>query len=455
MVNGFGYTFGGMKMSRTVQLWAVFSLALGLSFISWIHKPPQTTSDGWIYVMWRGPFTLLLFVTLWRYGTTAISRDRPITPALPRHRSFDLLLGLRAFACLLVLFGHHFFVVVPFTNGPFGVRQLLRSCPWAGVWVFFSLSGYLMGKGFISGRYPLTPDGLGLFFRNRALRILPVYFVAIIIMCAWFYPSIFQIRNVWILVEMALFDYRGDLPINPIGALWSVSTEVQFYLLAPFLSVGLMWLFRKGGALFFWCMIGIAAAGLAGRLALTHHFGLAAYSFSYTPMIPNLDIFLIGMSLNFLEVPLPIAERVGRHFGLYAVALTGGFYVALCAATGLFPHGLTLNEFVALCPTACILFCCAFIALSRLGKRIEVSGLWAWPLMAIEWIGVLSYCLYVLHPELMIYNSLSLRLPVTLTASVIRFAVVIPELFAVAIAFYFLVERPFELRKRGTAPKAS
>jgi peptidoglycan/LPS O-acetylase OafA/YrhL len=96
------------------------------------------------------------------------------------------------------------------------------------------------------------------------------------------------------LAEMFLFDYRGDLPINPIGALWSVSTEMQFYLLAPMLILILIYLHERTGRAFVLMRILFLCAGTVLRMWIKVHIPSRMYSYGYAPLIPNLDIFLRG-----------------------------------------------------------------------------------------------------------------------------------------------------------------
>ncbi|MCO7519631.1 MULTISPECIES: acyltransferase family protein [unclassified Pseudomonas] len=152
----------------------------------------------------------------------------------------DPLLGLRALACANVIMGHWFMVVY----GPaapaqgsidLALRYLLSFSPWDGVWMFFTLSGYLMGKGFASGRHTVDGAGLKKFYRNRMLRIFPIYFVAILLVGVLISPGSNDIRTHqgWsAILSFMLFDVHDNALI---GALWTVSTEFQFYHLSPVL----------------------------------------------------------------------------------------------------------------------------------------------------------------------------------------------------------------------------
>ena len=162
----------------------------------------------------------------------------------------DPLLGLRALACLNVFLGHWFMVVFgpaapANTNGEYALRTALSFSPWCGVWMFFTLSGYLMGKGFVTGRHSVDREGLKKFYRNRVLRIFPIYFISIFLVAVFVNPTYLDFREpsaIRCLLQAGLFDQQTG---GTIGALWSVSTEFQFYLLAPMLFLMLSQYFKR------------------------------------------------------------------------------------------------------------------------------------------------------------------------------------------------------------------
>ena len=257
-------------------------------------------------------------------------------PSVRKESGLDLLLILRAFACLLVICGH-FFCQVFMVEGFHEITlrnhlvQLFMVSPWIGVWIFFSLSGYLMGKGFFSGRYQLIAQDIRRFFANRALRIIPIYVLAVLVVALLMHPQIFALNNAWMLAQILLFDFKGDLPINPIGALWSVSTEFQFYLMVPFLAAAIYGVHKRFSHT--GVMIGsLLVAGLVFRIVMIHRFEDGWYSLIYTPFWSNVDIFLSGMLLSKLVAdrknkPLRAAKIIWGE-NLTALALLGAVVVA-------------------------------------------------------------------------------------------------------------------------------
>lgn len=141
-------------------------------------------------------------------------------------KPIDGFLVLRAYACLLVLVNHVYGSLPP---GSWHQLLLVRghnlswaihTPAWSGVWIFFTLSGYLMGKAFFTGRYALNRHGAGEFYHNRAWRIGPLYLLVVAISCLLQAPEVFYRENWTVLVRMLTFTYmhnRGSIPMAPCG----------------------------------------------------------------------------------------------------------------------------------------------------------------------------------------------------------------------------------------------
>ena len=92
---------------------------------------------------------------------------------------YDRLNLLRIIAFLIVFLLHAkiFIPVEWFDNVK--ISWILFTPAWAGVWIFFVLSGYGIGSGFYSGKYQMTKHGILKFYYSRLLKILPLYWTYI------------------------------------------------------------------------------------------------------------------------------------------------------------------------------------------------------------------------------------------------------------------------------------
>jgi peptidoglycan/LPS O-acetylase OafA/YrhL len=180
---------------------------------------------------------------------------------------------------------------------------LIYSHGYVGVWIFFCLSGYLMGKAFFLNRYSHTFDGIKLFWRNRILRIFPLYYFSILVVVAFQESKVFQGNHLSTLWRALTFTYGADATIlNP--PLWSLSTEVQFYLLIPFIYLLLYRPINRH-----WKIAGLAISLLLGSFLIRWFFwtifqaqisqNVSYYlAYIYGPLWSNLDVFLIGFLVN-------------------------------------------------------------------------------------------------------------------------------------------------------------
>lgn len=146
----------------------------------------------------------------------------------------DALLSLRGIASFMVILYHVHFPRSAVIYKGYDFSWILFSDGKVAVWIFFCLSGYLMGKGFFTKRYTADVAGVRKFWRNRILRIFPLYYFSTLILTILVYPEVLQIEQWGYLLRTLTFTYHFLLPgVN--GVLWSLSTELQFYICVPFI----------------------------------------------------------------------------------------------------------------------------------------------------------------------------------------------------------------------------
>lgn len=157
--------------------------------------------------------------------------------------------AIRGIAILLVLLHHFITAPSAFEPGSLPDRIIaLFAFGWAGVDLFFVLSGFLIGGIILRGG---QEDGFLLgFYRRRAARLLPLYLVVLAIY-AILAPSLiatYQDRAAWLASTVGaplwshLF-YLQNFFIaannswggNWLAPTWSLAIEEQFYLVAPLL----------------------------------------------------------------------------------------------------------------------------------------------------------------------------------------------------------------------------
>ena len=176
--------------------------------------------------------------------------------------------------------------------------KLFQTPAWAGVWMFFILSGYLTGKSFCDKRYSYTFEGLCMFYKVKFKKIIIPTFSFIFICCVLVYPSFIK-NNPMFLIKILTFTYNGGPGVDGIGATWYIFTLVQLYFIAPLLcficeklSKNIWWL---GSSL-----ILIIIMGLGYRL-FCYRYGIDWYQFVYTPVYANFDLFFGGILCSFVS----------------------------------------------------------------------------------------------------------------------------------------------------------
>jgi peptidoglycan/LPS O-acetylase OafA/YrhL len=138
--------------------------------------------------------------------------------------------GLRAVGAFAVILTHVGFQSVASLHGPFaGVLARLD----LGVALFFAISGYLLFRPHVVAQLDRAPRSATLnYFKHRALRILPVLWVAVILSATLLpHPG----RGAMPFAEHALLVqvYLPDNALEGLTQMWSLATEVAFYLALP------------------------------------------------------------------------------------------------------------------------------------------------------------------------------------------------------------------------------
>lgn len=191
-----------------------------------------------------------------------ISTKPPSDPA-QAVRNFGLDLA-RASAVVLVLASHTISVLIP---APASVPPAVLALGMAGVELFFSLSGFLIGSILIElARDGVSAGGVARFLGRRWFRTLPMYYAAWLAMSA-----LLGVWNPQDLLFLQNFDAR-ETPVLVVS--WSLVLEEWFYLAFPLLMaaaaviagrkrIGAGWVLGLALAIIAWC-IGVRLAANLG-----------------------------------------------------------------------------------------------------------------------------------------------------------------------------------------------
>jgi peptidoglycan/LPS O-acetylase OafA/YrhL len=142
--------------------------------------------------------------------------------------------GMRACAAMGVVVTH-----VAFQTGHSGgVAGRLFGRFDLAVAVFFALSGFLLWRGHAAAARDLGPrPRTGRYLRSRAVRIMPAYVVAVVVILTLLPDADHASPTVW-LANLTLTQIYVPLTLTGgLTQMWSLSVEVCFYLALPVLAL--------------------------------------------------------------------------------------------------------------------------------------------------------------------------------------------------------------------------
>lgn len=281
---------------------------------------------------------------------------------------------------------------------------LWQACAWCGVWIFFILSGYLIGKGFVTKRYSTDKKGIFKFYLARFLKLgIPTYIIAFLV--SVIDRQTFFADNPWTLLRFLIFTYNGSVGVSGIGALWYVSTLMQLYVLAPFIYLLAEKLLSRLGKnrkrTVLLMILGITAIEGIYRFCMLW-IDLSWYEFVYTPFFGNLDLFVSGMLLNYITVDNTEQERDTQKGKL--LKIFAGIALAMAVLVGCYScyYDRIYYFYIAACPVvflaASLFYLYAFDSKRSYGfASPTLSGVIRNPATFVNFLSGISFEFYVVH----------------------------------------------------------
>ncbi|MFQ3325227.1 MAG: peptidoglycan/LPS O-acetylase OafA/YrhL [Pseudomonadales bacterium] len=349
--------------------------------------------------------------------------------------------SIRGIAVILVFFFHLYGMTISGAK----IKPDSYSLPMSfiaggntGVTLFFVLSGFLLSLPFIKGSQRGQLPSVRDYFISRTLRILPLYYIVVV-------TSIIINGNLDNGIAALSFQYVG-FDIFPFSVVWwTLSTEVQFYILLPL--VMLLSSTRNGKLILLILLIVWAVAYYL--LTLSNYPLDNSYEVIRTKSIfARLPAFIFGIaaafiySLNDTKVAKSSKnQRLYSSFALVILVLALGLILqtalSMGAAAEIEWH--IHHSFEALCWGLILLL---FVSTNPIGKSIFINNMNAF-------LGKISYSIYLLHVPIMFY----IIYPIQQTVGVENYIGSVEVIFASNLSIiatvvasyisYQLIEKPF------------
>jgi peptidoglycan/LPS O-acetylase OafA/YrhL len=304
---------------------------------------------------------------------------------------YTTLDGLRGFLALSVFFHHAAYAYFLFQSGKWGLPDdiFYESVGRDAVTVFFMITGFLFWSKLIG-----QPQvDIKKFYLNRALRIYPAYWFSlalILLVVLWKSDLTLQTNPIQLVLQLGewlscglltfpfVFAHRNLADINDIttwminsGVTWTLTYELNFYLLIP--------------------LLGFLVKPL--RFLAVFLFILTFQAVLPTTQTAILSKFLCGMAIAYLYKEYRLEEKLSHWSVSIAIILMWGVCL-LTPATG------TLKL---------LLFSLSFIGFVY-GNTL--FGLLVLPVS--RYLGIISYGVYLLHGIVLyvVFRSLNVVTPI-------------------------------------------
>lgn len=355
----------------------------------------------------------------------------------------DALDGVRGVAVLLVMFSH---IGLPmFAGGFFGVD------------IFFVLSGFLITR-LLLREYDGNASSVSMrnFYMRRVLRLAPALLL---------FLAVYVVFNIAAGSDAAVISRRalaamfylsnwvsafGTFELARLSHTWSLSIEEQFYLVWPWVLVGLLSRFRHRAALaaviasFVVMQLAVRALFVSGGAPWPRiHFGIDVRS----------DPLLIGCLLAVCLSHPPMRAAAVRHARAIGVLTVVGCLYLAALVPMRDPFAETIHRYHVWGLVGCELAVALVILHVTIRGQGRLASVLAWRPLA--GIGRISYGLYLWHFPIFgilrkaIRGNIDPANPVSVTLAVM---LLLAATLVVALASYRWVEQPALRLKRRFPP---
>lgn len=249
-----------------------------------------------------------------------------------------------------------------------------------GVPIFFFVSGYL-----ISASYERSKTHIE-FYRNRALRIFPGLWLclALSVFAVWvsgYFGTIalsWREMLIWLGAQASFAQFYNPEFLRGYGvgvlngSLWTISVELQFYLMIPLVFL----VYRASRGLFVACLAAFVGANLLNSLYLSNFAPdrIETKLFAVT-FLPWIAPFLIGfLASKYRARIMPLCEGKLVFWALVYAALIGlGIFIENATGYQISGNWITPLHYI---PIGFLILACAYTGRGlsdRLLRRNDIS----------------------------------------------------------------------------------
>ena len=344
---------------------------------------------------------------------------------------------LRALAVTLVVL-HHYTLFVTRVDTTFG---WVGEMGWAGVDLFFALSGYLIGRQIFAALADPAGLSLGRFYARRLLRTLPnFYAVAALYFLLPGFRGDAPLSALW---RLLTFTLNWQLPPGTaFSHAWSLCIEEQFYMALPAIALAAsVW---RGSLRLAWTGLALLVVGgmlwrsqlwdpvMPGNPYYENHY----FKFIYYSTLCRADELLAGVALALARQQHPRAWRWltsrGNVAALLGVAVLGG----ACA--------LFLHDRYAWAPTVfgypLLALGCALLIVAALSERSLLRDA---RIPGAGRLALWSYAIYLLHRQVCVLGAGVLQRYGYAPDSATAIAILLAASVLTGYLLFLLVETPF------------
>jgi peptidoglycan/LPS O-acetylase OafA/YrhL len=344
---------------------------------------------------------------------------------------------LRFLAAGLVAVYHYSHFNLPQWSGSNPVVNLVRE-GHTGVALFIVMSGFLFGVITYGKEISYSQ-----FIINRIIRIYPAY-VFILLIGAYITRASFGMQDILMSLLPFTNSYMPLLQNGKLVHLWTISIELQYYLIFPFI----LRFVHITGPIYCLALIGLATL----MRAIVWEATGTVQDLAYWTIIGRIDQFMIGMMLAYaykgerLKLGNPLWTLLSSAVLLAIIelfALRGGYFAIGNPSSPYEGWWIVWPDIEGAG--------WGFVMMSYLMCRVRLPRTADW---AMSILGQVSYSIYLVHlivfPAVMNFMPHPLAIGPNFQANVLLTGVLVflPVVVVVALAVHLVIERPFFSFKR-------